>query len=117
MAKTVGALIVDEENKRFKLGKNWYDFADLLGYDVRVDNVRERQGAGIGVFGKARAAGSRSKLVTHSMDIVVKLDSLDEPIVTIPIFKKPLKGKAFDKAVLFKDETKAGLDYIVRHKA
>ena len=115
MSKTLGAIIIDEGKKQFKVGKKWHPFSELMSYKVRIDNVRERTSGGIRLWG-ARSSSSASKTVTHSLDIVLTLDSLDEPIVTIPIIKKPLRGKAYDNAVKMNDETKAGLDYILRHK-
>ena len=115
MKKTLGAIIVDEENKQFKVGKKWHPFSELMTYKVRVDNVRERQSGGLRLWG-ARSSSSASKTVTHQLDIVLTFDSLDEPIVTIPIIKKPLGGRAYDNAMKMNDETKAALDYILRHK-
>lgn len=116
---TVGASVVAE--KAVKGGANalagmkWYDFNELLKYQVRMDNQRERVSGSTKLFG-IRQSGSTTKSVTHSMDIIVTLDSLDHPTITIPIIKKPLSGRAFDNAVKYGDETKAGLDYILRHK-
>ena len=124
MSKKLGALTIDEKKNRFQIEKSggglmgsdkWYSFSDLISYNVRMDNQRERVSGSAKIFG-IRSSGSTSKAVTHSMEIVVTLDSLDHPTITIPIIKKPLSGKAFDKAVAFGDETKAGLDYIIRHK-
>ena len=96
-------------------GAKWHDFNELIGYRVRMDNDRQRVSSGATLF-KVRSHNSTTKTVTKSMDIVVSLDSLDCPTVTIPIIKKPLAGKAFDNAIKFSDDTKAGLDYILRHK-
>lgn len=96
-------------------GTKWYSFDELLSYKVRTDNQRERVSGSTKIFG-IRQSGSTTKSVTHSMDIVVNLDNLDHPTITIPIIKKPLSGKAFDNAVKYSDETKAGLDYIIRHR-
>ena len=115
MNKTLGALTIDEKGQRFKAGKKWHPFSALMSYKVRVDNVRERTGGVLRILG-ARTSSSASKLVTHKLDIVLTMDSLDEPIITIPIIKKPLGGKAYDKAMKMVDETKAGLEYISRHK-
>lgn len=115
MSKTLGALTIDEKGQRFKADKKWHPFSELISYKVRVDNVRERQSGGLRLFG-ARSSASTSKLVTHKLDIVLTLDSLDEPIITIPIIKKPLGGRAYDKAMQIVEETKAGLDFITRHK-
>ena len=93
----------------------WYGFDKLISYKVRADNQRDRVSGSIRIF-KTRTSGSSTKIVTHSMDILVTLDTLDNPTVTIQIMKKPLSGKAFDNAVKYKDDTVAGLDYILRHK-
>lgn len=124
MAKKLGAVTIDEKKQRFQIEKSggglmgsdkWHDFSDLITYKVRMDNQRERVGGSTKLFG-IRSSGSTTKTVTHSMDIVVTLDSLDHPTVTIPIIKKPLSGRAFDNAMKYSDETKAGLDYILRHQ-
>jgi len=115
MAKTLGAVTIDEKKERFKIGRKWHEYGKLISYKVRIDNERQRKSEGIRLFG-ARTSGSVSKTVTNQLDIVVTLDDLDEPIITIPIIKKPLKGRAFDNAMKLSDETKAGLEYILRHK-
>ena len=115
MAKTLGAVTIDEKKERFKIGRKWHEFGKLISYNVRMDNERQHQNTGMRLFG-VRTGGGVSKTVTKSMDIIVKLDDLDEPIITIPIIKKPLSGRAFDNAMKLSDETKAGLDYILRHK-
>ena len=93
----------------------WHDFNELVSYKVRMDNQRDRVSGNISLF-KTRSSGSTTKIVTHSMDILVVLDSLDTPTVTISIMKKPMTGKAFDNAVKYKDDTVAALDYIARHR-
>ena len=124
MAKKLGAVTIDEKKKRFQIEKSgggllgadkWYSFEDLISYKVRMDNQRERTGGSAKIFG-IRSSGSTTKTVTHSMDIIITLDSLDHPTITIQIIKKPLSGRAFDNAMKLSDETKAGLDYIIRHK-
>lgn len=104
MAKKLGAITIDEKKNRFQIEKSgggllgsdkWYDFDKLISYKVRTDNQRERVGGSIRIL-KTRTSGSTTKSVTHSMDILVTLDSLDHPTVTIPIIKnhcpaKPLK--------------------------
>ncbi len=103
------------------MGKSmeWFDFKDLLDYKVRMNNQYERQGgrSSMKVFG-VRISGSSgtAKKVTQSYDIVVTLNSLNHPFVTIPIMTKPLKGSAFDKAIKYGDETKFALDYILRNQ-
>ena len=84
-----------------------------------MQNVRERQGGGGGVkvLGViVGGASSKTKTVTHSYDIIVELNDLDNPYITIPIIKKPLAGSAFDKAIKYADETKFALDYIARNQ-
>ena len=124
MAKKLGAITIDEKKNRFQIENSgggllgadkWHSFGELLSYKVRTDNQRERIGGSVRIF-KTRTSGSTTKLVTHSMDILVTLDSLDNPTVTIEIIKKPLSGKAFDNAIKYKDDTVAALDYIARHK-
>lgn len=115
MADKLGTVTIDEKKRRFKINSKWHAFEELLSYKVRTDNQRERVGGSAKIFG-VRQSGSTTKTVTNQMDIIVTLDSLAEPIITIPIIKKPLKGKAFDNAMKLSDETKAGLDYILRHK-
>ena len=124
MAKKLGAITIDEKKSRFQIEKSggglmgsdkWYGFDKLISYKVRADNQRDRVSGSIRIF-KTRTSGSSTKIVTHSMDILVTLDTLDNPTVTIQIMKKPLSGKAFDNAVKYKDDTVAGLDYILRHK-
>ena len=115
MSNTLGAVTIDEKKRRFKITSKWYSFEELLSYKVRMDNQRERAGGSLWLF-KTRQSGSTTKTVTNQMDIIVTIDSLTEPIITIPVIKKPLGGKAFDKAMRYGDETKAGLDYILRHK-
>lgn len=115
MAKTLGAITIDEKKRKFKIDKKWHDYNELMSYKVRIDNERKRVGSGMRLFG-VRTGGSTSKTVTNQLDIVVTLDSLDEPVITIPVIKKPLSGRAFDKAMALSDETKAGLEYILRHK-
>lgn len=94
---------------------NWIPFGEYMEYSVRRDNEIERVSSGIRFKG-IRSGGSKVKTVTKQMDIVVKLDSLDHPIVTIPVIKKPLSGKAFDEALKYADDTTAALDYIQRHR-
>jgi len=124
MAKKLGAITIDEKKNRFQIEKSggglmgsdkWHDFNELVSYKVRMDNQRDRVSGSISLF-KTRSSGSTTKIVTHSMDILVVLDSLDTPTVTISIMKKPMKGKAFDNAVKYKDDTVAALDYIARHR-
>ena len=124
MAKKLGAITIDEKKSRFQIEKSggglmgsdkWYGFDKLISYKVRADNQRDRVSGSIRIF-KTRTSGSSTKIVTHSMDILVTLDTLDNPTITIQIMKKPLSGKAFDNAVKYKDDTVAGLDYILRHK-
>lgn len=116
---TLGASVVAE--KAVKGGANalagmkWYSFDELLSYQVRTDNERERVSGSFKLLG-VRQSESKIKTVTKQMDIIVKLDSLDHPTITIPIIKKPLAGKAFDNAIKYADETKSGLDYIIRHR-
>lgn len=115
MSKTLGAVTIDDKNQRFRISRKWHDFKELVSYKQRIDNERQHVGGGIRLFG-ARSSSGTSKTVTKQLDIVVTLDSLDEAIITIPIIKKPLNGRAFDNAMKMADETKAGLDYILRHK-
>ena len=124
MSNKLGAITIDEKKRRFQIDKSgggllgadkWYDFSELMSYKVRMDNQRERVGGSVKIFG-SRQSGSKTKTVTHSMDIVVTLDNLSNPIITIQIIKKPLSGRAFDNAIKYADETKAGLDYIIRHQ-
>lgn len=124
MAKKLGAITIDEKKNRFQIEKSggglmgsdkWYNFSKLISYKVRTDNQRERVGGSIRIL-KTRTSGSTTKLVTHSMDILVTLDTLDNPTVSIQVIKKPLSGKAFDNAIKYKDDTIAALDYIARHK-
>ena len=124
MSKKLGALTIDEKKNRFQIDKSggglmgsdkWFDFSDLISYKVRTDNQRDRVGGSFRILG-TRTSGSTTKLVTHSMDILVTLDNLNTPTVSIQIIKKPLSGKAFDKAIKYKDDTVAGLYYILRHK-
>ena len=124
MSNKLGAITIDEKKRRFQIDKSgggllgadkWYDFSELMSYKVRMDNQRERVGGSVKIFG-SRQSGSKTKTVTHSMDIVVTLDNLSNPIVTIQVIKKPLSGRAFDNAIKYADETKAGLDYIIRHQ-
>jgi hypothetical protein len=115
MAKTLGAVIIDEKKQRFKIGHKWHDFQELMTYKDRMDNEYQRSSSTLRLFG-ARGSSSTGKKVTKSYDIIVTLDSLDEPIITIPIIKKPLGGRAFDNAMKMADETKAAFDYILRHR-
>lgn len=124
MANKLGAITVDEKKKRFQIEKSggglmgadkWYDFSELISYKVRTDNQRDRVGGSFKLLG-VRQSGSTTKLVTHSMDILVTIDSLKTPTITIQVIKKPLHGKAFDNAIKYKDDTIAALDYISRHK-
>ena len=116
---TVGTSVVAE--KAIKGGANaiagmkWYAFEELISYKVYKDNQTERKSGSVRLFG-VRSSGSTAKSVTRQMDIIVTLDSLDYPTITIPIIKKPLSGKAFDNAIKYSEDTKAGLDYIIRHK-
>ena len=116
---TLGASVAAE--KVVKSGANaisgmkWYSYDELVSYKVLKDNERERVSGSFKVLG-VRQSSSTIKTVTKQMDIVVTLDNLDRPTVTIPIIKKPLTGKAFDAAVKYAEETKAGLDYIARHR-
>ena len=124
MAKKLGAITIDEKKNRFQIEKSgggmmgsdkWFNFNDLISYKVRMDNQRERVSGSFNIF-KTRSSSSTTKTVTHSMDILVTLDNLDMPTVTIQIIKKPLSGKAFDNAIKYGDDTKAALDYIARHR-
>lgn len=84
-----------------------------------MQNVRERQSGWTGtkVLG-VRIGGSSSQIknVTHSYDIIIEMNDLDNPFITIPIIKKPLSGSAFDKAIKYANETKFALDYIARNR-
>ena len=124
MSKKLGAITIDEKKNRFQIEKSggglmgsdkWHEFDKLVSYRVRTDNQRERVSGSMKIFG-TRQSGSKTKLVTQSMDILVTLDSLDTPTVTIQVIKKPLSGKAFDNAIKYKDDTVAALDYIARHR-
>ena len=126
--KKLGAITIDENNKRFKIdgdftvgGKDgtlkklakgsaavmtlgvsvaaekavkgvksiakateWHDFSDLIGYKENMQNVRERQSghSGAKVLG-VRIGGSSSKIknVTHSYDIIIEMNDLDDPFI------------------------------------
>lgn len=161
--KKLGAITIDEKNKRFKIdgdytvaGKDgaikklakgsvavmtlgtsvaaekavkgvkniakkseWHDFSEYMGYKVNMQNVRERQSgrSGTKVLGvRIGGSSSQSKTVTHSYDIIIQMNDLDNPFITIPIIKKPLSGSAFDKAIRYADETKFALDYIANNR-
>lgn len=120
---TLGATIAAEKAvkgvKNMAKSSEWHDFSEYISYKVDMQNVRERQSghSGTKVLG-VRIGGSSSKIksVTHSYDIIIEMNDLDNPFITIPIIKKPLSGSAFDKAIRYADETKFALDYISRNQ-
>lgn len=120
---TLGASVAAEKAvkgaKNIVKGSEWHDFSEYVGYKVNMQNVRERQSGWTGtkVLG-VRIGGSSSQIknVTHSYDIIIEMNDLDNPFITIPIIKKPLSGSAFDKAIKYADETKFALDYIARNR-
>ena len=120
---TLGASVAAEKAvkgaKNIVKGSEWHDFSELMGYKADIQNVRERQSSrsGTKVFGvRIGGSSSQSKTVTHSYDIIIQMNDLDNPFITIPIIKKPLSGSAYDKAIKYADETKFALDYIVRNR-
>lgn len=120
---TLGATVAAEKAvkgvKNMAKSSEWHDFSEYISYKVDMQNVRERQSghSGTKVLG-VRIGGSSSKIksVTHSYDIIIQMNDLDNPFITIPIIKKPLSGSAFDKAIRYADETKFALDYISRNQ-
>lgn len=154
--KRVGALEIDEQNRRFRIYKSantdgtgkkllkgtaalytmglsiaaekaykaskreWYSFDDLIDYSVSMDNERRRVSSGSRVgWGKGfstRQHTSSTKNVTNSCTIVLEMDSLDEPVIEIPILTKAASGKKFDDAKTMLRETTAALDLILRRK-
>lgn len=96
----------------------WFDFSSLTGYRVLIDNQKEtvRQGSSVRKKGfSLRSGKSVSKNVTHSLSILLSLDSLDCPFIEISIMDKPLSGKAFENAQELARYTQVGLDYIKSH--
>lgn len=120
---TLGATVAAEKAvkgvKNMAKSSEWHDFSEYISYKVDMQNVRERQSghSGTKVLG-VRIGGSSSKIksVTHSYDIIIQMNDLDNPFITIPIIKKPLSGSTFDKAIRYADETKFALDYISRNQ-
>ena len=120
---TLGATVAAEKAvkgvKNMAKTSEWHDFSEYISYKVDMQNVRERQSghSGTKVLG-VRIGGSSSKIksVTHSYDIIIEMNDLDNPFITIPIIKKPLSGSAFDKAIRYADETKFALDFISRNR-
>ena len=97
----------------------WHDFSEYMSYKTDIQNVRERQSSrsGAKVLGvRIGGSSSQTKTVTHSYDIIIQMNDLDDPFITIPIIKKPLSGSAYDKAIKYADETKFALDYIARNR-
>ncbi len=139
--KTLGAIVIDEKNDRFKvcykefslprtlltwgiirhktIKSPWIPYSKMVSFSSRTDSERHRSGLGVGTgIGSLGVGGSTSvsKSVTSSAEIVITLDDLNRPYVTIPIMKKPLKGRKFDKAQKLMDDTNSALNYIVRHR-
>lgn len=98
----------------------WHDFDELISYRRVIDNERKTVGnhANVRIVKGlwAGGGGKTSKNVTTSASIVIKLDSLDTPVITVPIMNKPLSGAAYDKAMKYMEDTAAALDWIVRHR-
>ena len=154
--KRVGALEVDETNRRFKVlktankdgvgakilkgtaalytaglslaaekaykavSREWYSFDDLISYKTEKDNAREyiSSGSKTSLFkgvSTRRHSGS-AKTVTRKASIILKMNSLDEPTIEIPIITKPLAGAEFNKATALLRDTEAALDYIIKNK-
>lgn len=120
---TLGTSVVAEKAvkgvKHIAKKNEWHDFSDLVGYRTNIQNATERQSSrgGTKVLGvRIGGSNSKSKRVTQSYDIIIQLNDLDNPIITIPVITKPLAGSAFDKAIKYADETKAALDFITRNQ-
>lgn len=120
---TLGASVAAEKAvkgaKNIVKGSEWHDFSEYVSFRVNMQNARERESSrGSTKILGMRIGGSsgRSKTVTHQYDIIIEMNDLDNPFITIPIIKKPLAGSAFDKAIKYADETKFALDYIARNR-
>ena len=152
--KRVGALEIDEPNRRFRIVKTaskdgtgmkllkgtaalytmglslaaeaaykaskreWYSFDDLISYSVSMENERQRVSSGSRVgWGRGfstRQHTSTTKNVTNSCSIILQMNSLDEPVIEIPILTKAANGKKIDNANAMLRETKAALELILR---
>ncbi|MGM9947848.1 hypothetical protein [Floccifex sp.] len=115
------SLAAEAASKGIKnIGNSWISFEKLVSYDCYIDNERITSGVGGRVrIAKGVSVGSHqrvSKNVTTSLKFMLKIDDLNCPYIEIPIIKKPLCGKDFDKAMKLKNETEAGLEYIIKNQ-
>lgn len=98
----------------------WIPFEELINYEFVANNERETSGAGgrVRIMKGVYAGGYNkvSKSVTKSAKFKIHLNNLDSPYIEIPIISKPLSGKEFDKAERLVEETKSGLEYILRNQ-
>lgn len=102
------------------MSDDWYSFDDLISYSVNMDNERQKVSSGTRV-GWAKGFSTRqhtstTKNVTKSCSIIMQMNSLDEPVVEIPILTHSANGKELDKANQMLRETRAALDLILRRK-
>lgn len=116
---TGGLSLVAEKALSGVVKSNWYSFDDLISYQQVVDNARERttstSSARFGGFGAKQRIGT-SKNVTHKASLLLKMNSLDEPIIEMKFITKPLSGRDFDIATKAMRETAAALDIIIRNR-
>lgn len=97
----------------------WYQFADLVSYHQEVQNSRQYSSSGSSYSRKgitSRSRQSTTKNVTDSASIVLNMNNLDEPVITIPFITKPVSGKEFEKINIKFQETIVGLNYILTNK-
>lgn len=116
---TMGAsLLLDRIDRKKSVTTGWIPYEKLLSYNIRKDTAKATEKVGVAAARKGIGIGrssSISKDVTLSCEIVVEIDSLDNPVVIIPIFDKPPKSqKEADKAQKYLDESMAALNYIAR---
>lgn len=139
--KKLGAIEIDEKNCRFRtqykefsflravctflliryktIRSPWIPYSKMVSFDTRFGSERQRSGIGIGTSIGSLGIGtgsSVSKNVTTSAEVIITIDDLKNPSITIPIMKKPLRGGKLDKAQRMLDDTVSALNYIMRHK-
>jgi len=117
MKKTLGSIQINDSKRKFRIHKGflsntkWIPFNDLLNYEVRkqtADVGKKR----LAIMGTNSASGT----VTTAAEIHVDIDNLRVPYVTIPIMKKRLRGRKYEKAERKLNDTLSGLQYIERNQ-
>ena len=121
MKRKLGAIQINDSRRKFRIKKGqflifsfwtkWIPFNDMLHYEVRkqTEDVSKKRLAVLGTNGTAAT-------VTTYADIHVDIDNIRAPYVDIPIMRKRLKGRKYEKAQRRLNDAISGLQFIERNQ-